>query len=204
MVRTDPDAISAVERERNVKMICALLFLILFAILFPKALRFLFALLFIGGIVLLGEVHAANYPYCHGDKTCNNEYKISMATCFSLLAVQGFNAADPRYGKVCRYLTEAKLKEMPTINKAPPIDCSGPIMKLPPGCEAEYQNDAVKDDVGKLSCQTIINKGWANMPDVTDYVKAKPNADILGYGSPCRVLAQLIREIVPRGLPPKS
>ena len=42
------------------KMIYALLFLILFAILFPKALRFLFALLFIGGIMLLGEVHA-NY-----------------------------------------------------------------------------------------------------------------------------------------------
>jgi hypothetical protein len=39
-------------------MIIALLFLILFAILFPKALRFLFALSFIGGIVLLGEVHA--------------------------------------------------------------------------------------------------------------------------------------------------
>ena len=39
-------------------MIIALLFLILFAILFPKALRFLFALLFIGGIVALGEVRA--------------------------------------------------------------------------------------------------------------------------------------------------
>jgi hypothetical protein len=40
-------------------MIVSLLFLILFAILFPKALRFLFALMFIGAIVLLGEVHAA-------------------------------------------------------------------------------------------------------------------------------------------------
>ena len=39
-------------------MIVALLFLILFAILFPKALRLLFALLFIGGIMILGEVHA--------------------------------------------------------------------------------------------------------------------------------------------------
>jgi hypothetical protein len=39
-------------------VIYALLFLILFAILFPKALRFLFALLFIGGIMALGEVHA--------------------------------------------------------------------------------------------------------------------------------------------------
>jgi hypothetical protein len=39
-------------------MIIALLFLILFAILFPRALRFLFALIFIGGIMILGEVHA--------------------------------------------------------------------------------------------------------------------------------------------------
>jgi len=41
-------------------MIVALLFLIFFAILFPKALRFLFALLLIGGIMVLGEVHAAS------------------------------------------------------------------------------------------------------------------------------------------------
>ena len=40
-------------------MIIALLFLILFAILFPKALRFLFALTLIGGIMALGEGHAA-------------------------------------------------------------------------------------------------------------------------------------------------
>lgn len=39
-------------------MIIALLFLILFAILFPKALRFLFAVLFIGGILALAEAHA--------------------------------------------------------------------------------------------------------------------------------------------------
>ena len=39
-------------------MIIALLFLILFAILFPTALRFLFALLFIGMIVALGAAHA--------------------------------------------------------------------------------------------------------------------------------------------------
>lgn len=42
-------------------MIIALLVLILFAILFPKALRFLFALLFIGGIMALGEVHAVEF-----------------------------------------------------------------------------------------------------------------------------------------------
>jgi hypothetical protein len=86
-------------------MIIALLFLILFAILFRGALRFLFALIFIGGIVILGEVHAENNRH----------------------------------------------------------------------------------DIGAISCYTIINKGWANMPDVTDYVKAKPNSDILGYGSPCRM-----------------
>jgi hypothetical protein len=39
-------------------MIYALLFLILFALLFPKALKFLLALMFIGGIVAIGEVHA--------------------------------------------------------------------------------------------------------------------------------------------------
>ena len=47
-------------------MIVALLFLILFAILFPKALRFLFALLFIGMIVALGSAHAG-YD-CHDGK----------------------------------------------------------------------------------------------------------------------------------------
>ncbi len=39
-------------------MIIAMLFLILFALLFPGALRFLFALIFIGSIIALGEAHA--------------------------------------------------------------------------------------------------------------------------------------------------
>ena len=43
-------------------MIIALLFLILLALLFPRALRFLFALLFIGGIVVLSEAHAKPAP----------------------------------------------------------------------------------------------------------------------------------------------
>jgi hypothetical protein len=47
-------------------MIIALLFLILFALLFPKALRFLFALLFIGGVMVLGEVHANDGPNMSG------------------------------------------------------------------------------------------------------------------------------------------
>jgi hypothetical protein len=39
-------------------MIAALLFLILFALLFPKALKFLLFLMFIGAMVVFGEVHA--------------------------------------------------------------------------------------------------------------------------------------------------
>jgi hypothetical protein len=39
--------------QDRLPMIIALLFLILFAILFPKALRFLFALLFLGGIIAM-------------------------------------------------------------------------------------------------------------------------------------------------------
>ena len=41
-------------------MIAALLFLILFALLFPKALKFLLALAFISGIVILSEAHASS------------------------------------------------------------------------------------------------------------------------------------------------
>ena len=52
-------------------MIIALLFLILFAILFPKALRFLFALLFICGIMLLGEVHAQDVNNDIGTIPCS-------------------------------------------------------------------------------------------------------------------------------------
>jgi hypothetical protein len=83
-------------------MIIALLFLILFAILFPKALRLLFALIFIGGIVLLGEVRAE-----------------------------------------------------------PAIDT--------------------------LICGDIVKNGWNRMPDVADYIKARPGADKLGYGSECHL-----------------
>jgi hypothetical protein len=39
-------------------MIIAILFLILFAILFPGTLRFLFVLLLLGGIMILGGAHA--------------------------------------------------------------------------------------------------------------------------------------------------
>lgn len=67
-------------------MIIALLFLILFAALFPRALRFLFALMLIGGIVILGEAHAetdnscnphsiiANGFFTHGSIICNSHW----------------------------------------------------------------------------------------------------------------------------------
>jgi hypothetical protein len=42
-------------------MIIALLFLILFAILFPGMLRFMFVPLMLGGIMILGGAHAADF-----------------------------------------------------------------------------------------------------------------------------------------------
>ena len=79
-------------------MIIALLFLILFAILFPKALRFLFALLFIGGIMLLGEVHAKSAKtktgFCVGD--------------YSLKDVNGQFVATPLMRGHCRKITIKK------------------------------------------------------------------------------------------------
>jgi hypothetical protein len=63
-------------------MIIALLFLILFAILFPTALRFLFALLFICGIVALGQAHAEPTQCSltvdgkvYINKICNGEFE---------------------------------------------------------------------------------------------------------------------------------
>lgn len=45
-------------------MIIAILFLILFAILFPGTLRFLFVLLLLGGIMILGGAHASQQMNC--------------------------------------------------------------------------------------------------------------------------------------------
>ena len=84
-------------------MIIALLFLILFALLFPGTLRFMFVLVLLGAIMVLGGAHAQSV------------------------------------------------------------------------------------NVETMSCSSIIDNGWSSMPDVTDYVKAKPNSNILGYGSPCRI-----------------
>ena len=39
----------------------------------------------------------------------------------------------------------------------------------------------------KLSCRDLIDGGWKNMPDVADYIHAKPGADKLGYGSECHL-----------------
>ena len=50
-------------------MIIALLFLILFAILFPKALRFLFALLFIGGIMLFGGTNSLRPAFRYNERS---------------------------------------------------------------------------------------------------------------------------------------
>ena len=46
---------------------------------------------------------------------------------------------------------------------------------------------SARTDLEKLSCNDVTRKGWDNMPDVTDYVKAQPGADRLGYGSPCAI-----------------
>ena len=63
-------------------MIYVLLFLILFAILFPRMMRFLFALLFIGGIMIFGEVHAEPTKCSltvngtvYINKICNGEFE---------------------------------------------------------------------------------------------------------------------------------
>jgi hypothetical protein len=39
----------------------------------------------------------------------------------------------------------------------------------------------------KLSCRDLIDGGWKNMPDVAEYVLAKPGSDKLGYGSECHI-----------------
>jgi hypothetical protein len=164
-------------------MIVALLFLILFALLFPKALKLLLALMFLGSIMILGEVHAETYPYCHGDKSCNAEFKIEMATCFTRLVLHGFEADDPRYRVLCNELTIDKFK----ASNFPHIDCSGPIMKLPPGCETKFRDDESRPDINSLICKDIIGAGWDHMPNISDYIKTRPNADKLGYGSECHL-----------------
>jgi hypothetical protein len=38
-----------------------------------------------------------------------------------------------------------------------------------------------------LSCRDLVDAGWKSMPDVADYVLAKPGSDKLGYGSECHL-----------------
>ena len=53
---------------------------------------------------------------------------------------------------------------------------------------AEAGEPAMNDDLSqKLSCRDLIDAGWKNMPDVADYVLAKPGANKLGYGSECHI-----------------
>jgi hypothetical protein len=67
-------------------MIIALLFMILIAILFPKALRFLFALLFIGGIMILGKVHAATDEWATATVMA---WKLAAAQCNRTIHFKG-------------------------------------------------------------------------------------------------------------------
>lgn len=47
---------------------------------------------------------------CHGDKSCNEAFRQSMASCYAHLLYNGINAAEPRYEAVCRGLAEDGLK----------------------------------------------------------------------------------------------
>jgi hypothetical protein len=99
-------------------MIIALLVLIFFAILFPKALRFLFALLFIGAIAISAHAETkiicnpnsmvANGFFTHGSMVCNSHWldrpaSIAMAELSKrcrnlgedeLMSLAGFGAKD--------------------------------------------------------------------------------------------------------------
>jgi hypothetical protein len=128
-------------------MIIALLLLILFGILFPKALRFLFALMFIGVVVILGEVHAetdnscnphsiiANGFFTHGSMICNSKWldrpaSIAMVILskrcsglsedsFFSLAMQGGKDFDNSVTQLGRTIACKKLdKEMTNIDNA--------------------------------------------------------------------------------------
>jgi hypothetical protein len=53
--------------------------------------------------------------------------------------------------------------------------------------EFEHQTITTDNDAEKLSCDTIIRDGWNKMPDVADYILAKPGSDKLGFGSECHL-----------------
>lgn len=122
-----------------------MLALILFAILFPKALRFLFALLFIGAIVISAHAETnvscnpdsmvANGYFTHGSMVCNDNWLdrpagIAMETlarrCGHLsedtlfyLAMSGGKAFDNYVAKVGKKIAcKALDKEMSIIDNA--------------------------------------------------------------------------------------
>jgi hypothetical protein len=41
--------------------------------------------------------------------------------------------------------------------------------------------------IDTLICGDIVGNGWNHMPDVADYIKARPGADRLGHGSECHL-----------------
>jgi hypothetical protein len=56
------------------------------------------------------------------------------------------------------------------------------------GAKVEARDGIGSGDIfEKLSCRDLIDAGWKNMPDVADYVLAKPGLDKLGFGSECHI-----------------
>jgi hypothetical protein len=56
------------------------------------------------------------------------------------------------------------------------------------GVKAEAREKIMNGDIfEKLSGDTIIREGWNKMPDVAEYIRAKPGSDKLGYGSECHL-----------------
>jgi hypothetical protein len=75
------------------------------------------------------------------------------------------------------------------------------------GAKAESREGIVNGDIfEKLSCGDLINAGWKNMPDVADYILAKPGADKLGYGSECHLGSLVFSQcwLEPRAFPDQS
>jgi hypothetical protein len=137
-------------------MIVALLFLILFAILFPNMLRVLLALMFIGGIMILGEVHAASPnvqqlisherqldAQCRGNGTdCATRQRLAwqlqnLGWCWGKINQYG---ADMRWHKCSHDSQRMTLRDL-HLYDITPLDCSGPILKLSPECSELIKNN---------------------------------------------------------------
>src|ERR1700746_1708181 len=56
------------------------------------------------------------------------------------------------------------------------------------GVKDEARKKIMNGDIfEKLSRDTIIREGWNKMPDVAEYIRAKPGSDKLGYVSECHL-----------------